>query len=125
MNTCTSFSNKLEDFNAFYVDSTQLVTSVKQNIQVLQEYKKFPMQLSKWMNAADRYLSDITSFLANTVTVIMQWMTTNAKIYSNYVDALILIISSIKTWQILIDFSVNWNQKCGKCTRDSYGSYSC
>jgi len=109
----------------FYSNATKLVTNVKQNIQVLEQYKKFPSQLSKWMNAADSYLSDITSFLANTVTVLMQWMSTNAKIYAKYIDALILIVSSIKTWQILIDFSVNWSQKCGKCSRDSYGSYSC
>jgi len=122
---CNGFSANIGQFMDFYSNATKLVTNVKQNIQVLEQYKKFPSQLSKWMNAADSYLSDITSFLANTVTVLMQWMSTNAKIYAKYIDALILIVSSIKTWQILIDFSVNWSQKCGKCSRDSYGSYSC
>ena len=122
---CASFGDNIDPFSNFYSSATLLVTNVKQNIQVLEQYKKFPMQLSKWMGAADSYLSDITSFLASTVTVLMQWMSTNAKIYSKYIDALILIVSSIKTWQILIDFSVNWSQKCGKCSRDSYGSYSC
>lgn len=65
------------------------------------------------------------SFASNTVGTLMKWMTANAKIYSKWIDALILIVASIKTWQILIDFSVNWSQKCGKCSRDSYGSYNC
>ncbi len=122
---CSQFSANIDPFTTFYTNATLLVTNVKQNIQVLQEYKRFPMQLSKWMAVADTYLSDITSFLSNTVVVLMQWMSTNAKIYSKWIDAMILIVSSIKTWQILIDFSVNWGQKCGKCSRDSYGSYSC
>jgi len=73
----------------------------------------------------DRYLSDISSFLSNTIFVLMNWLNVNAKIYSKYVDALILIMSAIKTRQILIDLSTNRSKNCGKCTQDSYGAHSC
>jgi hypothetical protein len=35
------------------------------------------------------------------------------------------MIGIIKTWQIVIDVSVNWQQKCSKCKNDNYDSYSC
>ena len=125
LSKCSDFAWNMPSFTKFFSQASMLVSNVQQNIQVLEQYKKFPTQLSNWMNGADAYLSDITTFISHTVGVLMNWMTTNAKIYSKYVDALILIVSSIKTWQILIDFSVNRSQKCGKCSRDSYGSYSC
>ncbi|HCY21599.1 TPA: hypothetical protein DIC40_07305 [Patescibacteria group bacterium] len=34
-------------------------------------------------------------------------------------------MSAIKTWQVIIDLSVNWTKKCGKCSRDGYGSHGC
>ena len=36
-----------------------------------------------------------------------------------------LIINIIKTYQILIDFSVNWSENCGNCAKDTYDQYSC
>ena len=34
-------------------------------------------------------------------------------------------MSILKSRQILIDFSVNWKEKCSKCTVDNYSAYSC
>ncbi|HCB52028.1 TPA: hypothetical protein DEP21_05720 [Patescibacteria group bacterium] len=109
----------------FFADSSKLVSSVQQNIITLEKYKEFPTQLYEWMHFVDTFMTDVSSLLSNTVFVLMNWMKVNARIYSKYVDALVLIISAIKTWQVLIDFSINRTQKCGKCSKDNYGSYSC
>lgn len=125
LNSCGSFASNMDKFVKFYNDSAALVRNVQQNIVVLNQYKEFPTQLYDWMHFVDKYMGDLSNFLSNTVFVLMNWMNVNAKIYAKYVDALILIVSAIKTWQILIDFSTNRSKKCGKCSRDSYGSYSC
>lgn len=52
-------------------------------------------------------------------------MSVNATRFSQYVDAIILIIGAIKTWQAIIDFSVNRSERCSKCSNDNYGSFSC
>jgi len=49
----------------------------------------------------------------------------NATRFSQYVDAITLLVATIKTWQAIIDFSVNRSQKCSKCSNDNYGSFSC
>lgn len=35
------------------------------------------------------------------------------------------MVAAVKTWQVLIDFSVNRKTKCGKCRVDNYDFYSC
>lgn len=52
-------------------------------------------------------------------------MNVNAKRFEAYTDAIILMVTAVKSWQALIDFSVNWKSKCGKCTVDNYDYYSC
>ena len=55
----------------------------------------------------------------------MYRLNTNADRFAKYVDALILIMGVMKTWQVLIDFSVNRSKKCSKCTNDDYSQQSC
>jgi len=52
-------------------------------------------------------------------------LSVNANRFSQYVDALTLIIGAIKTWQAIIDLSVNRSERCSKCSNDNYGSFSC
>lgn len=52
-------------------------------------------------------------------------MGTNARRFSQYIDALVTLIGVIQTRQALIDLSVNWSEKCGTCTNDTYDYYSC
>jgi hypothetical protein len=34
------------------------------------------------------------------------------------------MLNIIKTYQIIIDFSVEWSENCGNCARDTYDQYS-
>lgn len=52
-------------------------------------------------------------------------METNASRFEQYVDAIILLIGIIRTWQAIIDLSVNWQKKCSSCTNDNYNFYGC
>jgi hypothetical protein len=52
-------------------------------------------------------------------------MKTNATRYSQYVDAIILLLTTIETYQAIIDISKNWSEKCGTCTNDDYDQYNC
>lgn len=125
LSSCATFSANIDDFTSFYNQSSLLIRNVQKNIQVLQEYKKFPMQLYDWMHFIDRYMADILNFVSKLSSTLIWWVNVNAKIYTKWVDALVLILSTIKTWQVLIDLSTNWTKKCGKCSRDGYGAHSC
>ncbi len=42
-----------------------------------------------------------------------------------WIDFIISLSGILKSRQIMIDFSVNWKEKCSKCTVDNYSAYSC
>jgi hypothetical protein len=54
----------LDQFVTFYNDALGLVRNVQQNIQVLEQYKQFPLQLYDWMHFVDKYMSDIIGFVS-------------------------------------------------------------
>lgn len=125
LSTCATFSSNIDGFTSFYNQASALIRNVQENIQVLEQYKKFPLELYDWMHFVDRYMADIMNFVSKLSSTLITWVNVNAKIYTKRVDALVLILSAIKTWQVLIDLSTNWTKKCGKCSRDGYWSHSC
>ncbi|MDD3263232.1 MAG: VCBS repeat-containing protein [Candidatus Absconditabacteria bacterium] len=125
LSSCASFAGDLDSFVNFYNDALGLVRNVQQNIQVLEQYKQFPLQLYDWMHFVDKYMSDIIGFVSTLSSTLMGWMNVNARIYAKWIDSLILILTTIKTYQVLIDLTVNWTKNCGKCSRDGYGAHGC
>ena len=122
---CSGLAGSMGDFMTFQENTAGLISSVKQNINVLEKYKEFPGQLYQWTHLTDRYLTEISSLLSNFVGGINSFLSVNATRFSQYVDAITLIIWAIKTWQAIIDFSVNRSERCSKCSNDNYGSFSC
>lgn len=80
------------DFMTFQENTAGLISSVKQNINVLEKYKEFPGQLYQWTHLTDRYLTEISSLLSNFVGGINSFLSVNATRFSQYVDAITLII---------------------------------
>lgn len=98
---------------------------IMQNVQTLQEYKKFPLELYEWLHITDKYMAEIAGVVNNFFSYINFRMEINATRFSQYVDAIITVIAVAKTYQILIDISLNRSNKCGKCTNDTYDQYTC
>jgi hypothetical protein len=122
---CKNMSDQVENFISIRANASQTIQSVQANIKVLEEYKTFPFQLYSWIHVSDRYLAETTSVLSQFTSTLNSWLQTNANRYSQYVDAITLIVGAIKTWQAIIDFSVNRSEKCSTCSNDNYGSFSC
>ncbi len=127
MDACQTFTDreKLAQFLQFKEESQALIGSVRQNLKTLELYQQFPLQLYEWIHVTDRYLGDIASLLGNFVGTLTMWLNVNAKRFSQYVDVIITLIGVLKTWQVLIDFTVNRSESCGSCSNDNYDYYSC
>ena len=125
--TCINLTSlaKGQNFITFKQNSALLINAVKENIQVLEQYKAFPGQLYDRIHVTDRYLAEISSVTSNFVTTLTTRLDVNANRFSQYVDAITLIVGAIKTRQVIIDFSVNRSEKCSKCSNDNYGSFPC
>lgn len=116
---------KLQEMIEFTNDFDLILDRINSNILTLQEYRNFPFDLYERVHAIDRYVAEISAILNNFMGYLSYWMTTNANRFEGYVDAIILIMNIIKTYQVLIDFSVNRSSKCSTCTNDTYDQYSC
>lgn len=101
------------------------VTRVRENILVLQQYKKFPLELAKWLNITDRYLSEVAGIIQTFLGTIAQWMMKNSRRFSLWVDAIVILILTLKTRQVIINVSVNRQKQCSTCSNDNYTFYGC
>lgn len=56
---CTELNLKKSSFMRFQEDSTKLISSVQENIKVIDQYKQFPAELYEWIHITDRYIAEI------------------------------------------------------------------
>ena len=103
----------------------KIAPQIFENVQTLEAYKRFPLQIYEWLHVTDKYLWDISALIWNFFWYINFWMDVNANRFSQYCDAIITIVTIVKTYQIMIDLFVDWWSKCWKCTQDTYDQYSC
>ena len=103
----------------------KFVQSVQKNIEILNEYRNLPLQLYQYTHLFDTYLSQLFCILTQYLDSINGWLARNSYIFQKWVDAIITLINVIKTWQILIDISVNWKTTCWKCRADNGDLYDC
>ena len=103
----------------------QLQQSLRRNLQTLDAYKQFPLELYTFIHTYDRYITETMAFVESFVGQITSWIQINARRLSALVDAATSLVNIIKTRQIVIDLGVNRKNKCSKCTVDNYSYYSC
>ena len=106
-------------------DWQKMQNQIYANLIILQKYRNFPFEIYERVHVIDRYMSEIASLINNVIWYLSYWTSTNSERFVWYVDAIVLIINIIKTYQLLIDFSIEWGQNCGNCTKDTYDQYSC
>ena len=106
-------------------DWQKMLNQIYSNIMILQEYRNFPFEMYEWVHVIDRYMSEIASLINNTIGYLSYWTSINSERFVWYVDAIVLMMNIIKTYQLIIDFSVEWSQNCWNCAKDTYDQYSC
>ena len=106
-------------------DWPKLQNQIYANLMTLQKYRNFPFEIYEWIHVIDRYMAEIVSLINDTIWYLSYWMSVNSQRFVWYVDAIILMMNIIKTYQLLIKFSDEWWKNCGTCTKDTYDQYSC
>lgn len=120
-----NISPSIQSFLSLSSQSEKLQTTITANIKVLDQYKKFPLQLYQRTHIVDRYLGETITSVDNFLWSIGLWLNTNATRFEQYVDAIITITLALKTWQAILDLSTNRQKKCSSCTVDNYDMYAC
>lgn len=118
-------STSIANITTITSQSDAFENRIRENIKVLDQYKRFPLQLYQWIHVTDRYLGEISAMVENFLWYINMWLNANATRFEQYVDAIITISTALETRQAILDLSVNWQKKCSTCTVDSYDAYAC
>jgi len=118
-------NTNLSNFLDFQVNTEWVMNSIRQNLRVLERYRQFPFELYERVHVWDRYLSELSATLDSFLGSLTFWLQQNSRRFEKYVDVIITLIWIIKTYQALIDISVNRSSQCSKCTNDNYDNYAC
>lgn len=103
----------------------QAMTNVKRNLNTLYQYKAMPGKIHALLHASDQYIVTIFQFVDTFISKLTGRLQDNAMRFSHWVDFIITLKGIIKTRQLLIDFTVNRQDRCSKCRQDHYDYYSC
>ena len=106
-------------------DWPRFIDQIYSNIRILQEYRQFPFEVYERIHVIDKYVYELSTLINNTYWYLFYWLSTNVNRASWYIDAITLMLNIIKTYQLIIDFSVEWSETCGNCAEDTYDQYSC
>ena len=60
---CAGIAGSVSSFISFKDNSAGLISSVKQNIVVLNKYKEFPTQLYQRTHLTDKYLTELSALV--------------------------------------------------------------
>jgi len=100
------------------MDTSQLIMSLEANLEVLRSYKEIPQKINKYINKKEYYLEQILCNI-ETISTVLGWrIGKNWERFKAWVELFILIKAILKSWQLLIDVFVDYEQECKECKNE-------
>jgi hypothetical protein len=105
------------------VEFENLLNSLRQNLEVIKEYKKLPEKINKYLNAKEIYLEQILCNI-ETISNIMWWrIWKNGIRFKTWVELYILIKAILKSWQLLVDIFMDYKAECHECKNERQDAF--
>lgn len=102
------------------LDAKNLVSSIEKNIKILEEYKKFPEKLRKYIMWKEHFLYQILCNIEIINKVIWWRIYDNGKRFKTWVELIVLLKAILKSWQLIIDIFIEFNATCSVCKNERY-----
>ncbi len=102
------------------LESQGLISSIESNIRTIQDYKRFPEKLSKYLTWKERYASWALCNVESLEKMMGGWISNNGKRFRAWVELTILIKAILKSWQIIPDLFTQYSAECGVCRNERY-----
>ncbi|NDK10028.1 VCBS repeat-containing protein [Candidatus Gracilibacteria bacterium] len=104
--------------NKASVDAKALLYTLQTNIQILEEYKELPERLSKLIQVKEHWLEQILCNVEIIATLMGEWISTNGERFKAWVELYVLIKAILKSWQLLIDVFIGYEEECHECKNE-------
>lgn len=114
------------NFDASCLDSktnTQmsgLTSSIEQNLARIEEYKRFPQKLQKYITWKQRYMTQLICNVNMIEQVTVGWMRDNGLRFRKWAEFYVLLKTVVSTWQPMIDIFKNAEAQCSVCRNERY-----
>lgn len=102
------------------VASEGLIGSIESNIRTIQDYKRFPEKLSKYLTWKERYAYWALCNVESVEKIMGGWIANNGKRFRAWVELTILVKAILKSWQIIPDLFTQYSAECGVCRNERY-----
>jgi hypothetical protein len=89
--------------------------SVGQNLSRIEEYKKFPVKLQKYITWKQRYMSQVLCNVETIRIMLGWWIKDNGMRFRKWAELFVLIKAIAESWNPLIDVFKDTSNKCDKC----------
>lgn len=120
---CVSGENTQECLDArARLNSSGLVSSIRQNLQRLDEYRRFPEKLQKYIHWKQKFLYDLLCNIETIEKMTTGWIKENGMRARQWAELYVLIKAIAESWQPLLDIFADTNAQCGVCRNERYNS---
>ena len=96
--------------------------SIMQNLKRIEEYRRFPEKLQKYVNWKEKYLYQILCNIEAVEKMTIGWLHDNGIRFQKWAELYVLIKSIAESWQPLLDIFANTSAQCGVCRNERYNS---
>lgn len=95
-----------------------MISTLRDNLEVIKSYKKIPENINDLITKKQVYLEQ-TLCNIDTISYILGWrIWKNGIRFKAWVDLYILIKAVLKSWQVLVDLFLDYEQECHDCKNE-------
>ncbi len=94
------------------------ISSLEQNIAILEEWKKIPDKVYTLVNKKNERLDQVLCNLEVISELMGWWIWRNGERFKAWVETYILVKAILKSWQLLADLFIDFDAECHECKNE-------
>lgn len=92
--------------------SSPFVGSIIENLKRIEEYKRFPMKIQKYITWKERYIAQILCNINTIQQITGGWLRDNGIRFRKWAELFVLIKAIAESWQPLLDIFSDTSKSC-------------
>ncbi|MBC7503535.1 VCBS repeat-containing protein [Candidatus Gracilibacteria bacterium] len=100
------------------LQSGGFITSIRENLKRIEEYKRFPMKIQKYITWKERYIVQILCNINSIQQITGGWLRDNGVRFRKWAELFVLIKAIADGWQPLLDIFADTSATCSVCRNE-------
>jgi hypothetical protein len=103
-----------------FVEADATIASIEEWGRFLDDAKRFPDKLYKYLTWKERYANQILCNVEQVEQVMGGYIAENGKRFRTWVELYVLLKAILKSWQLMVDLFYDHSAECGVCRNERY-----